>query len=151
MIYVVATLTVKPETRAEFIAAATACIKETRKEPGNIAYDLHESVTDHLHLGMAVAEMPGKPRKLAGARGGDLMQRLGLADDAHHGAVVEHQTVAVPQRGRLRQVKQQDGATLGGQHQAAPMALARIEHDAVDRRRVVPLSRLPHRKGPPHD
>ena len=29
MIYVVATLTVKPETRAEFIAAAIACIKET--------------------------------------------------------------------------------------------------------------------------
>ncbi len=46
MIYVVATLTVKPETRAEFIAAAIACIKETRKEAGNIAYDLHESVTD---------------------------------------------------------------------------------------------------------
>ena len=46
MIYVVATLTVKPETRAEFIAAATACIKETRKEAGNIAYDMHESVTD---------------------------------------------------------------------------------------------------------
>jgi quinol monooxygenase YgiN len=46
VIYVVATLTVKPETRAEFIAGATACIIETRKEPGNIAYDLHESVTD---------------------------------------------------------------------------------------------------------
>ena len=46
MIYVVATLTVKPETRAEFIAAATACITETRKEPDNIAYDLLESVTD---------------------------------------------------------------------------------------------------------
>lgn len=46
MIYVVATLTVKPEMRAEFIAGASACIKETRKEPGNIAYDLHESVTD---------------------------------------------------------------------------------------------------------
>ena len=46
VIYVVATLTVKPETRAEFIAAATACIEATRKEPGNIAYDLHESVTD---------------------------------------------------------------------------------------------------------
>jgi quinol monooxygenase YgiN len=46
VIYVVATLTVKPETRAEFIAAATACIMQTRKEPGNIAYDLHESVTD---------------------------------------------------------------------------------------------------------
>ena len=46
MIYVVATLTVKPETRAEFIVAATACINETRNEPGNIAYDMHESVTD---------------------------------------------------------------------------------------------------------
>jgi quinol monooxygenase YgiN len=50
VIYVVATLTIKPETRAEFIAAATACIKETRKEPGNIAYDLHESVTDHSKM-----------------------------------------------------------------------------------------------------
>ena len=50
MIYVVATLTIKPESHAEFIAAATACIKETRKEPGNIAYDLHESVTDHSKM-----------------------------------------------------------------------------------------------------
>ena len=46
MIYVVATLTIKPETRADFIAAAITCIEETRKEKGNIAYDLHESVTD---------------------------------------------------------------------------------------------------------
>jgi quinol monooxygenase YgiN len=46
LIYVVATLTVKPETRAELIAGAQACIAETRKEAGNIAYDLHESVTD---------------------------------------------------------------------------------------------------------
>jgi quinol monooxygenase YgiN len=50
VIYVVATLTVKPETRAELIAGATACIKETRKEPGNIAYDMHESVTDHSKM-----------------------------------------------------------------------------------------------------
>ena len=46
MIYVVATLTVKPEARAELIAGAKACIAETRKEPGNIAYDMHESVSD---------------------------------------------------------------------------------------------------------
>ena len=50
MIYVVATLTVKPETRAELIAGATACIAETRKEAGNIAYDLHESVTDSTKM-----------------------------------------------------------------------------------------------------
>ncbi|WP_199900078.1 putative quinol monooxygenase, partial [Rhodopseudomonas sp. B29] len=43
MIYIVATLTVKPEMRAELIAAAKACIAGSRQEPGNIAYDLHES------------------------------------------------------------------------------------------------------------
>lgn len=46
MIYVIATLTVKPETRAELIAAAKQSIAATRKEPGNISYDMHESVTD---------------------------------------------------------------------------------------------------------
>ena len=46
MIYVLATLTVKPEARAELIAGAKACIAETRKEAGNIAYDLHESISD---------------------------------------------------------------------------------------------------------
>jgi quinol monooxygenase YgiN len=50
VIYVVATLFVKPESHAEFIAAAAACIKEVRKEPGCIAYDLHESVTDHTKM-----------------------------------------------------------------------------------------------------
>jgi quinol monooxygenase YgiN len=46
LIYVVATLTVKPEARAELIEAAKACIAGTRQEPGNIAYDMHESVSD---------------------------------------------------------------------------------------------------------
>ena len=64
MIYVVATLTIKPETRAEFIAAATACIAGTRKETGNIAYDLHESVTDPSQDG--VRRAVGK-RRGAGA------------------------------------------------------------------------------------
>ena len=46
MIYVVATLTIKPETRANLIAAAETCIDITRKEKGCILYDLHESTTD---------------------------------------------------------------------------------------------------------
>ena len=46
MIYVVATLTIKPETRANLIAAAKTCIDITRKEKGCILYDLHESTTD---------------------------------------------------------------------------------------------------------
>jgi quinol monooxygenase YgiN len=46
VIYVVATLTIKPETRAELIAAAKTVIGITRKEKGCILYDLHESMTD---------------------------------------------------------------------------------------------------------
>ena len=50
MIYVVATLTVKPEKRAELIEAAKDCIAATRQEPGNITYDMHESVTDPARM-----------------------------------------------------------------------------------------------------
>jgi len=50
VIYVVATLTVKPEKRAELIEAAKDCIAATRQEPGNITYDMHESVTDPARM-----------------------------------------------------------------------------------------------------
>ncbi|MGB3864833.1 MAG: putative quinol monooxygenase [Xanthobacteraceae bacterium] len=50
MIYIVATLTVKPEMRAELIDGAKACIAATRQEPGNVSYDLHESVTDPTRM-----------------------------------------------------------------------------------------------------
>ena len=75
VIYVVATLTVKPETRAEFIAAATACIKETRKEPGNIAYDLHESVTDPTK--MVFVEQWENAEALVPHRAADHMKAFG--------------------------------------------------------------------------
>jgi quinol monooxygenase YgiN len=50
VIYVIATLTVKPETRAELIAAAKLSIAATRKEAGNISYDMHESITDPTRI-----------------------------------------------------------------------------------------------------
>ena len=75
MIYVVATLTIKPETRADFIAAATACIKETRKEPGNIAYDLHESVTDPSK--MVFVEQWENAEALVPHRGAEHMKTFG--------------------------------------------------------------------------
>ncbi|TKT70271.1 antibiotic biosynthesis monooxygenase [Afipia massiliensis] len=50
MVYVIATLTVKPEMRAELIAAAREAISATRKEEGCVAYDLHESVDDSNKL-----------------------------------------------------------------------------------------------------
>src|SRR4051812_18925079 len=46
VIYVVATLTIRPEARAELIAGANTVIGITRKEKGCILYDLHESTTD---------------------------------------------------------------------------------------------------------
>jgi quinol monooxygenase YgiN len=75
VIYVVATLTIKPETRADFIAAATACIQETRKEPGNIAYDLHESVTDPAK--MAFVEQWQDEAALVPHRAADHMKTFG--------------------------------------------------------------------------
>ena len=75
MIYVVATLTVKPETRAEFIAGATSCIRETRKEAGNIAYDLHESVTDPAR--MVFVEQWENSEALVPHRTGEHMKAFG--------------------------------------------------------------------------
>ncbi|HEX7959959.1 MAG TPA: putative quinol monooxygenase [Terriglobales bacterium] len=46
MIYVIATLTVKPEMKAELFAAAKGCIAATRAEKGCISYDLFESMTE---------------------------------------------------------------------------------------------------------
>ena len=50
MIYLVATLTIKPGSLPDFIDAAKACIAATRQEPGCISYDLHQSQTDENTL-----------------------------------------------------------------------------------------------------
>ncbi len=46
MIYVVATLTIKPGSLEALRAPAAACIAETVKEKGCIAYELFESLGD---------------------------------------------------------------------------------------------------------
>ncbi|WP_050386902.1 putative quinol monooxygenase [Bradyrhizobium pachyrhizi] len=46
MIYVIATLTVNPESKAELFAAAKDAIAATREEKGNISYELFESTID---------------------------------------------------------------------------------------------------------
>jgi quinol monooxygenase YgiN len=75
VIYVVATLTVKPEARAELIAGAKACIVETRKEPGNIAYDMHESVSDPAK--MVFVEQWENAEALVPHRGTEHMKAFG--------------------------------------------------------------------------
>lgn len=46
MIYVVATLTLKPGSKSQLLEPARACIAETRKEKGCMSYDLLASITD---------------------------------------------------------------------------------------------------------
>lgn len=46
MIYVVATLTIKPGSLDAVREAAAPCIAATRREKGCVAYDLHASLTD---------------------------------------------------------------------------------------------------------
>jgi quinol monooxygenase YgiN len=46
MVIVIARAFVRPEKRNAFLAAACACVAESRKEPGNIAYDFYESQTE---------------------------------------------------------------------------------------------------------
>jgi quinol monooxygenase YgiN len=50
VIYVIATLTIKPETRATLIDAAKTVMETTRQEKGCLLYDLHESVSDPARL-----------------------------------------------------------------------------------------------------
>src|SRR5262249_10838039 len=91
-----------------------------------------ELLPDDLHLGMAVAEMPGKANKIERGRSLDLDQRLRLSGNGHDGAVIEHEPVAFCQRYRMIEIEQKFRATLSGQHDAAAMPLVRVEHDAVD-------------------
>ncbi|GAB4348243.1 MAG: putative quinol monooxygenase [Oricola sp.] len=46
MIYVVATLTIKPDSLAALREAAMPCIEATREEPGCVFYDMHASVSN---------------------------------------------------------------------------------------------------------
>lgn len=50
MIYLIATLKIKPGSLPAILEGVAPCIEGTRKEPGNISYDLHQSVTDENTL-----------------------------------------------------------------------------------------------------
>ena len=50
MLVVIANAKVLPAATDAFVAAARACIAETRKEAGCLVYDLHRSVSDPQHF-----------------------------------------------------------------------------------------------------
>ena len=99
-----------------------------------------QPITDDLHVDMPVTDVPGKPRQFVAVGGGDFDQRLRPTDDAHNAAVVEHETIAVAQSGRLRQVEQKRRAPLAGQNDAAAMPLMCVERNLIDRTGAVPVA-----------
>ncbi len=50
MIYIIATLSIKPGSLDEVLDLAMPCIEGTRKEAGCISYDLNRSLTDENTL-----------------------------------------------------------------------------------------------------
>jgi hypothetical protein len=99
-----------------------------------------QPIADDLNVDVAIADVPGEPRKIAGIRRRDLGQRLGAADDPHHGAIVEHKPVAIVQSRGLRQIEQKPRATLAAQDNAAAVPLVGIERNGIDGARSVPVA-----------
>ena len=99
-----------------------------------------DAIADDLHVGVAIAEMPGEPHEVARRGRRDLDQLFRLTADAHNGAVFEHQPVAVTQRHRLLEIDQDFRAFFGREHDAAPLTIVGVEDDVVDGSGVVPLA-----------
>ena len=93
-----------------------------------------------LHVDVTIADMPGEARQIVGAGRGDFDERLRAADHTDDCPVVQHEAVAVAERGGLRKVEQKFGAVLAVQHHAAAMALMGIELNRVDGFCLIPMS-----------
>src|SRR4029079_18220505 len=92
-----------------------------------------QPLADDLHVGVAVAEMPGKLHECERRPGAHLRQVFGLAGNQHDPTIVEHDAVAVAQRHGLVEVQQEFRSAFTLQHNAAAMPVARVEHDEVGR------------------
>src|SRR5207245_495333 len=98
-------------------------------------------IAGDLHVGVAVAEMPGQPDEFQRRARRDFGQWLGLPGDQNDSAVVEHDAVAVAQRHCLVEIEQEWCAALALERDAAAMPVAGIEHDEVGGTRGIPEAR----------
>jgi len=90
-----------------------------------------QPVADDLHVGVAIAEMPGKLHQRERCPDGHFSQGFSLAGNQHDPAIVEHDAVAIAQRHSLIEVQQELGAALTLQDNATAMPIARVEDDEV--------------------
>src|SRR6201999_4678682 len=109
-----------------------------------------QPVADDLDIGVAVAEMPGEPDGIERAARADLNQGLRRAIHQNDRAIIEQESIALAQGHRLFEIEQEFTALFGGQHNAPPVAVAGIEHDAVDGRRRIPITRTSNRYNASH-
>jgi mannose-6-phosphate isomerase-like protein (cupin superfamily) len=100
-----------------------------------------QPVADDLHVGVTVAEMPGKLHQRERGPDCDLSQGLGLTGNQHDPAIVEHDAVAIAQRHGLVEIQQELDAAFALQHDAAAMPVACVEHDVVCRVNWIPEAR----------
>ncbi len=104
-----------------------------------IAPDAEPPVAD-LDIGMSISEVPGDPHQRERCRCRDLDDRLGLARDPHHRAVIEFKPVAVAKRYGRREIEQESRAAFAGEHDPTPLPVRGVEHDAIDRQRRIPVA-----------
>jgi hypothetical protein len=93
-------------------------------------------VAENLQVRMAIAQVPGQAEEIKRVSALDLGERFKTAAHAHDRSIVEHETVAIPQHSRVRQIKQKAGAALRGQHETPTMPIVGAENHAIDSGRV---------------
>jgi hypothetical protein len=91
-----------------------------------------QSTSDDLDLGVAVAEMPGQMHETPVCAWVYLAQSLGLPSNSDNCSIVEHKSVSLPKRDRLRQIEQKLRSVLSGQHRAPTVAIVGVEQDTAD-------------------
>jgi hypothetical protein len=99
-----------------------------------------QPVADDLHIGVAVAEMPGEAHGVERAGRRDFDELLGLARHQHDRAIVQQLSVAIAQGHGLSEIAQEFGALLALKHDTPTVAVAGVEHDVVARACRVPLA-----------
>jgi hypothetical protein len=99
-----------------------------------------QPIAEDLHIRVPIAQMPGQADEIKRMTAFDLGEPFDATADAHDRSIVEHETVAIPQVGRVRQIQQKARAALSGQHQAPAMPIVGAKNHAVNRG-CVPLAR----------
>lgn len=80
---------------------------------------------------MPVAEMPGEPHQMMRIAGADLEQRLSSGDHLDQPAILQHERIAAPKRGRVLEIEQEFQPARAGHRQPSPVPIIEIEQDGI--------------------